>query len=151
MVGTLYVCTDEPERVVKSSLLYPVQINFTPYQFESVEDIGINVNINDSEALAAHAMEWNYLYCADTGRYYYKTSSAMAQQGIIRYTFHVDVLMTYANQIKQETAVLDRQEKHGNLYIIDPEFPTENRSRVYFKEFPSGFDAALSYYLTIGG
>lgn len=61
----------------------------------------------------------NYAYIADFGRYYYITQPASYVNGLWMVTMHVDVLQTYANQIRSQNAIVARQEFVYNMYLDD--------------------------------
>ena len=121
-----------------------------------VREININLLIRSNVtsfdfSLASDITNVNYMYVESWGKYFFLKSPAIERKGFISYRAEEDVLMTYRDQIRQESGIILRQENEGNLYLVDGECPTENRNKIFFKEFPNGFNAGLSYYLTIGG
>ena len=125
-----------------------------------VKEVNLEVkggnNIMDAVIVITNPADvtFNYVQIVDppyNGRYYFVLPFNTESNGIVRLNLHEDVLMSLKSQYLNETAVIDRQENEGNLYLVDGEYPTENRNKIFFKEFPNGFDAGLSYYLTIGG
>lgn len=95
--------------------------------------------------------DFNYIYVQEWARYYFIKNITYIPGGRVEIACHIDVLMSHRAQISQETAIIDRQENEANLYIVDGSIPIENRTQVYFKQFPSGFDTGFKYYLTVGG
>lgn len=61
----------------------------------------------------------NYLYCAEFGRYYYVTNIIAETGKLWSVHCHVDVLMSYASQIKAQTAVVARQTNQYNMMLDD--------------------------------
>ena len=121
-----------------------------------VREININLLIRSNAtafdfSLSGDMIDINYMYIPDFGKYYFLKSPTIERKGFISYRAEEDVLMTYRDQIRQESGIILRQENEGNLYLVDGECPTENRNKIFFKEFPIGFNVGLSYYLTIGG
>ena len=121
-----------------------------------VREVNINLLIRSNVtsfdfSLSGDTVDINYMYIPNFGKYYFLKSPTIERNGYTSYRAEEDVLMTYKAQIRQETGIILRQENEGNLYLVDGEYPTENRNKIFFKEFPNGFDAGLSYYLTIGG
>ena len=121
-----------------------------------VREININLLIRSNVtafdfSLASDITNVNYMYVESWGKYFFLKSPTIERKGFISYRAEEDVLMTYRDQIRQESGIILRQENEGNLYLVDGECPTENRNKIFFKEFPNGFDVGLSYYLTIGG
>ena len=96
----------------------------------------------------------NYLQILDApfnGRYYFVDNITIMQNGIVRVSCSIDVLMSHKSDIKKETAILARQSNIANLYFNDPDLPIENRNNVSFKQFPKGLENKAYYYLLIGG
>ena len=103
---------------------------------------------------AAPGVNFNYLQILDApfnGRYYFVDDITIMQNGIIRVSCSIDVLMSHKSDIKKETAILARQTNLANLYFNDPELPIENKNDVSFKLFPKGLENHAYYYLLIGG
>ena len=99
-------------------------------------------------------VNFNYLQILDApfnGRYYFVDDITIMQNGIIRVSCSIDVLMSHKSDIKKETAILARQTNLANLYFNDPDLPIENRNDVSFKLFPKGLENHAYYYLLIGG
>ena len=102
----------------------------------------------------APGVNFNYLQILDApfnGRYYFVDDITIMQNGIIRVSCSIDVLMSHKSDIKKETAILARQTNLANLYFNDPDLPIENRNDVSFKLFPKGLENHAYYYLLIGG
>ena len=102
----------------------------------------------------APGINFNYLQILDApfnGRYYFVDDITIMQNGIIRVSCSIDVLMSHKSDIKRETAILARQTNLANLYFNDPDLPIENRNDVSFKLFPKGLENHAYYYLLIGG
>ena len=99
-------------------------------------------------------VNFNYLQILDApfnGRYYFVDDITIMQNGIIRVSCDIDVLMSHKSDIKKETAILARQTNLANLYFNDPDLPIENRNDVSFKLFPKGLENHAYYYILIGG
>lgn len=93
----------------------------------------------------------NYCYVVEWNKYYYLSEPEQLANNYIRFSAHIDVLMTFRSQILQETGIILRQENNANLYLADNNFPVEARKETTFKQFSSGFERGFKYYLTIGG
>ena len=92
----------------------------------------------------------NYCYIQEFGRYYYITNITKTREGLTRITCRVDVLKTYADQIRAQRAIVARQENQWNLYLDDGTFKTYNNPLIITKAFPSGF-SGMSYVLVVAG
>lgn len=95
-------------------------------------------------------VDYNYAYIEDFKRYYFITDLVSERNNLFRIDLTVDVLMTYKDQIKELTAVVDRQEKKFNLYLQDTEFNIDTRMKVVTKKFPRGFDGNSYILGTVG-
>lgn len=61
----------------------------------------------------------NYMYIQEFNRYYYVTNIISVHNRLWEIHAHVDVLMSYKEQIRQQTAIVARQESKYNLYLDD--------------------------------
>ena len=96
--------------------------------------------------------EYNYMYIVDLHRYYFIREIGVVRAGVYYIRGHVDVLSTYASEIKACSAIIARQENLYNMYLDDPEFKTLNKSQVVTKRFSSGgFTKNMSYILVVAG
>ena len=120
-----------------------------------VREININLLIRSNVtafdfSLSGDTVDINYMYIPEFGKYDFLKSPTIERNGYTSFRAEEDVLMTYKDQIRQETGIIFRQENEGNLYITDSTFPVENRNKTFFKKFQNGFSEALSYYLIVG-
>lgn len=82
-----------------------------------------------------HANTVNYLYIEEFSRYYYITNIISVNHTIWEIHCHVDVLMSYQEIIKDQIAIVARQEKTYNLYLDDGIFMTYQNPKVQIKLF----------------
>lgn len=97
---------------------------------------------------------YNYMYIPDFHRYYYIEEIVSVNNNLWELHGHVDVLQTYGNAIRQQTATCKRQENLFNMYLDDPEFKTYNKSTVVTKLFTGAtapLSKDLSYVLVVAG
>lgn len=94
-------------------------------------------------------VQYNYCYIADFKRYYYITDITISN-GYILIDCKVDVLMSYANEIRACSAVIKRQESLCNYYLDDDMYKAYEYSRIQTKEFPNGF-TQNSLLLSVSG
>lgn len=95
-------------------------------------------------------VQYNYCYIADFKRYYYITNITVSN-GYIIIDCKVDVLMSYANEIKACTGVIARQENVWSGYLDDSENFTNQYNNVSLKAFNSPFNKTLTYILLVHG
>lgn len=96
---------------------------------------------------------WMYNYIDATsslGRKYFVTDVRSIGNNRYEVDAKTDVLSTWENEIKNNTAVIKRQENLFNLYLDDPEFHVLNVERVQAKKFPANsFSKNLTYVLVV--
>lgn len=61
----------------------------------------------------------NYVYCEALGRYYYVTNIIAESPRLWTFHCHVDVLMSYKDKIREQTAIVARQAAKFNMYLDD--------------------------------
>ena len=146
MQVALYTNNSENYRVTKS-LTARYTENCTLKDGCSIEDPVILIQN------ANNISECNYMYIDDFGRYYYITDIISVRNGLWELHGHVDVLMSYATQIKGCSATLKRQENLFNMYLDDPEFKTYNNAQIVTKVFTggNGLKKNLDYILVVAG
>ena len=110
----------------------------------------INPVIKISGANVPTLRNANYMYIPDFNRYYFITDIKSVRNGLIEISGQVDVLQTYASQIRNNMAIIKRNANSWNLYIEDGLFKTYANPHIFTKEFPSGFKDP-SYVLFVAG
>ena len=98
----------------------------------------INPVIRLEEFTGFDVTECNYAYIVEFGRYYYINNITLTNK-LYEISMHVDVLMTYRNEIRSNSAVVSRQENAYNLYLQDGVFKTYSQPHIQIAQFPSGF------------
>lgn len=82
-----------------------------------------------------HANQTNYLWIEEFQRYYYITNIISVNESLWEIHAHVDVLMSFADLIKQQTAVVARQEGKYNLMLDDGFFMCYQNPKFQTKTF----------------
>lgn len=93
----------------------------------------------------------NYCFIKDLERYYFIVDITAFRKDVYIINLKCDVLMTYSDSIKEQTAVLARQELKNNYYLTDDQFKIYNFPDVLVKEFPSGFLNKANFVLLVAG
>lgn len=91
----------------------------------------------------------NYAYIAEFGRYYF-INNITCVGNLFELSMHVDVLSTYKEVIRENSAIVSRQEKHYNLYLQDGNMKQYAFPHIQIEQFPSGF-SNLSLILSVAG
>lgn len=138
---TLFKNTSDPIYVVKT--LTPVNPNPVPIDF--IEDSNV-VRPRLKLLPASNAMQANYAYIADWGRYYNITNHTVSN-GYVYIDLKSDVLSSIAPQFRECEALVVRNQKRYNLYQTDDQFRIENRRALQRVEFPQGFEANVQEFL----
>lgn len=96
-------------------------------------------------------MSCNYVYLSDFGRYYFVRSITVSQQRV-SLQLEIDVLKTYAAQIRAQKAIVKRHQAKGkaNFYLDDDKYKALEYSRIQCKDFAYGF-TQNAYILTVAG
>ncbi len=99
----------------------------------------------DSDYISA-----NYVYIQDWNRYYFITGMNAGAQRIY-ISCEVDVLFTYATDIRKLRCVIARQENRYNTYLNDGKYHLKQYKTVARYVFPYKFSDRGSYVLAVGG
>lgn len=85
----------------------------------------------------------NYLTIPEFGRSYFIRSIESVTNSLILVTAHVDVLSSFAAQIRTNSAIINRQQNKPiwNLYLNDGSLKAYQNPQVVTKVFPNGFTA----------
>lgn len=128
-------------------------IFLTPRRINNTYDI--NINYKDDTDLLNPTFTFmsrtriqndiNYIYVQDINRWYYVDDITYTQH-MIEIHCSVDVLTSFAKEIKEQYAIVIRQEQNYNLYLTDEKMRTEAQTRVLTYPFEHGFSTS-----TIGG
>ena len=93
----------------------------------------------------------NYIYLEDLHRYYYIKDWTLSK-GYIYIKCHVDVLMSFKDEIMNETVILERQTSEFDLYQDDPEYKLTQMVNVRTVPFSGGFsNQGANFILLVGG
>ena len=106
--------------------------------------------IQGTPATTQQIVSSNYLYIEDFGRYYFINDISSVRTNLWEISCHVDVLQSYATQIKAQTAIIQRQKEKWNLYLNDGSFKVYQNPNVLTKPFPSGFNT-MEFVLAVAG
>lgn len=90
----------------------------------------------------------NYLWLEDFHRYYYINDWTVSH-GYIIINCHVDVLMTYAGEIRLQSCIVRRNEAYDrcNSYQNDNEKKLNAYPCTRTLEFPKGFDTTINEFV----
>lgn len=92
----------------------------------------------------------NYLYIGAFKRYYFIRDIVSISNGLVEVTAHVDVLMSFADGIRSNTAIIRKNANTYNLYLNDGTLKCYQNPLIVTKMFPSGFNAQ-NFVLAVAG
>lgn len=81
----------------------------------------------------------NYLRIPSFNRYYFIRNIRSIRTNLVEVTAHVDVLMSFANAIKSNRAIIRRNTNKWNLYLNDGSLKCYQNPLILTKAFPAGF------------
>lgn len=93
----------------------------------------------------------NYLYIPDFSRYYYVTDVRSIHDDIYEVSAHVDVLKTYASQIRGCSGIIARQQAAWNMYIDDGVFTLYQNPRFKIEAFSGNGFSTMEFVLAVAG
>lgn len=99
---------------------------------------------------ASKIANFNYVYIADFGRYYY-ISDFTVENGYVLISCKVDVLMSYATEIKACDCIAKRSESAYNFYLNDERFMTYQYDKQFLHKFNSPFSKLSNFILVTQG
>lgn len=102
------------------------------------------------ETSSASIFTCNYMKIPTFGRSYFITSIKSIRNNIYEVSGHCDVLSSFASEIKNNYAIILRQENNFNLLLNDDVFKCKQNPRIAYKKFPSQL-GQFNYILTVAG
>lgn len=82
----------------------------------------------------------NYVSIPDFGKYYFIQNISNVKNNIWRLDLKVDVLQTYKDSILNNNALIERQEKDYNPYLVDSLLPIISDSDIITKKLTNALD-----------
>ena len=92
----------------------------------------------------------NYAYIPEFNRYYFITNVESVRNNLWKVSFHVDVLFTYRDAIRANSAIIERNENEYDLKLNDGLFRTQQNPRIAQFPFPNGFNQ-WNFVLAVAG
>lgn len=91
----------------------------------------------------------NYLLSGITGRYYYIENYEIENQ-CVKISCKEDVLMTFKDQIRNNTCTISRNANLSNAYLTDNGYQLLAYENIVTKTFPKGLTDEAVILLTVG-
>lgn len=93
----------------------------------------------------------NYMYIENFNRYYFITDFNIIRNGIIDISGHVDVLMTYADEILANPGLILRSESNYSKLLDDGCFKVYNDDHIVCKKFDGNTFTDGTFILAVAG
>ena len=138
----LYRNKSEDERVVKDIELIDT-LEGTLRSNTSISNPIITIEYNLD-------LNINYCYIEEFGRYYYIDDIVVVGNKLLELHMNVDVLMSFADSIKNQKAIIKRNTYLYDLYLDDGTFKCDQMQKVVTRAFPNSFTSE-SFVLAIAG
>lgn len=138
-----YTTSSEKNRLVKN--LSGLQ-TVTGHLVEMCDVVNPTIKVGFTSSLLTK----NYVYIPAFERFYFINSIQIENKEIIM-NLHVDVLMTYARQIKNSNAHIVRSASNYDEFIIDEMIINKANTRTYQRKIGAGFTKADKYLVLVGG
>lgn len=90
----------------------------------------------------------NYFYIPKFKRHYFVTDLT-ATAGMFQISGRVDVLKSYAGEIKASSQIIARQENRQDKYLHDSLIPLSDKQEVIEAEFGENFDDTNSLFILV--
>lgn len=137
-----YSCTDSNNKLNKTlTEIKTVTANFKGNVSET--DPIIFVNSFDFSNV-------NYMYISDFNRYYF-VKDIVAVPGGLHVSGHVDVLMSFKDEINNIGAIVSRSSNYSNPDIIDHNMKTTQYKNFNIIESNKSFSQTMSHYIVVAG
>lgn len=93
----------------------------------------------------------NYMTIPKFKRKYFITNIRSIRTGIIEISARVDVLSSFATEIRTNNAIVHKQENEWNLYLNDGTFKVYSDPIIETIKFPVSFPGSFDYVLAVAG
>ena len=92
----------------------------------------------------------NYLYIPQFNRYYFITDVVNVSANKWQIQARVDVLTSFKSAIRENTAIIERQENEYNLYLDDKYYRAYQNEDIQYKKFSDSLPSD-KYILVVNG
>ena len=94
---------------------------------------------------------FNYAYIQEFGRYYFLEEVEVVRNGLLRLHLKSDPLMSFATQIKANSAIVRKNANSFNMMINDNSIRTYQNDLYSYYQFANGFGDAYTHILLVAG
>lgn len=144
MTIKFYQNSSEPIAVDKA-LLELIEVEGALRESSSIVDPILNVS-----DLYDYVGSINYAYIEEFDRYYFVKNITSVRENLWRMSLHVDVLYTYRDSIRNNSAIIERNQNYYDLLLNDGLFQTQQEPKIWQVKFPGGF-TRTDFVLAVAG
>lgn len=94
---------------------------------------------------------FNYIHIPVFNRYYFVNDVFVIRTNLLEISCACDVLMSFQNEILNQTALIKRNANDWNLYINDNNFISYSNTKLITKKFPNSFSGSSYVLATMNG
>lgn len=142
----LYQTNSSNIRIDKTATLLHNYDNLVIKDKTSIINPTIILNASDTNVTRG-----NYAYIPRFNRFYYVQDVKSVAQDIWEIDLKCDVLMSFRDDIVDQTVIFKRSESAYNLYLNDDRLQIDNRTNIYNYIFPHKFNTVGTYVLLLAG
>ena len=144
MTLTLYKNNSEQNAVTKSLTQIQTMTGTLRNGTSIIDPIILVFDVSDINGV-------NYLKINEFNRYYFINNIKSVNNNLWELSCHVDVLQSYADEIRAQSGIVERQENYFNLYLNDGNtFQVYQNPQIATIKFPAGFTNP-SFIIAIAG
>ena len=146
-MDVIFYTNDSPDNEVTKTLTQ--QYSATGELHENCSIINPVITCEVANITAAKIPLINYAYISDFGRYYFVRNITFIGK-LVRFDMHVDVLSSFATELKNHNAIVARQQNKYNLYLQDGMIKTYANPHIEIKQFPGAFTEYEFIFSVVG-
>lgn len=146
-MNIIFYTNDSPDNEVTKTLTQ--QYSATGELHENCSIINPVITCEVENVTAAKIPLINYAYISDFGRYYFVRNITFIGK-LVRFDMHVDVLSSFATELKNHNAIVARQQNKYNLYLQDGMIKTYANPHIEIKQFPGAFTEYEFIFSVVG-
>ena len=141
----LYTCDSEANKVQKT-IRQQYDLTGVLVDQSSIIDPVIRIQI-----AMANINKLNYMYIQEFGRYYFIKDIISFRENMVDLHAHVDVLMSFRNEILTNMGIVKKSETEWNLYLNDGSIHTYQYTKTTTLKFSTGFPTGIDLVMAIAG
>lgn len=144
-------CVSDNNQMLKSySVIESVQFDTLHYDNDKIGVTIVNCQCNTDKKVLFDNCNYVKLIIGDVIIYGF-VEQIIFHNNYFDITIKKDLLMTYSMDIKNLSAIIERNEKDFNAYLNDGNMLMRSYEQVQIREFPSGFSNDYSIILNCSG